>query len=366
LAAEQAAQQALSLNRHEIVALKVMARVALDAQRYAEVRQVCRRILDRHPQDAEAQQFLSRCPSETAGLGFNSAPPALPAAAEILKSLEQLVGDYTARAQTCRAFGPEHLLQLLTVGDYQCPVAIHPGRAPAPPAADGFPLPPVALTMGYGAGDLDHYLACGRRSYEVLSGLLAAQRVRLEAGDAMLDWGCAAGRALRNFSAEAQRGCRVWGCDVHVSSIAWAQQHLAPPFRFFNSSSLPHLPLADGTFKFIYGLSVMTHLVTMRDLWLLELRRVLRPDGMVVLTVHDENTWAWFRERGWPGWMPPELRVHNTLPGESVDIRGSSWEHCYTFFHTDYIRRVWGQFFTVTDIVPRADCYQSAVILRKT
>ena len=322
--------------------------------------------LDHPPRDTGTRPFPAQRRAEFGELSGDPFASSFPPASEKLQSLERLAGDYTARAQACRAFGPEHLLQLLTVGNYQNPVAIHPDPAPAPPAPDGFPVPPVALTMGYGAGDLNHYLACGRRSQEVLSSLLEAQHVRLEAGDAMLDWGCAAGRALRNFSAEAWRGCQVWGCDVHAPAIAWAQQHLSPPFKFFNSSSLPHLPFAAGTFRFIYGLSVMTHLVTMRDLWLLELRRVLRPDGVVILTVHDENTWTWFRERGWPPWMPQELRDHATLPGEGVDIRGSSWEQCYTFFQTDYIRRVWGQFFTVAAIVPRADCYQSAVILRRT
>jgi ubiquinone/menaquinone biosynthesis C-methylase UbiE len=120
----------------------------------------------------------------------------------------------------------------------------------------------------------------------------------------MLDWGGASGRAARNFLSEARRGVDVWGCDVHAPSIQWAQNHLSPPFKFFNSSNLPRLPFADGTFKFIYGLSVMTHLIAMRDLWLLELGRVLTDDGCLILTVHDENTWAWFRERGMPAAWP--------------------------------------------------------------
>jgi hypothetical protein len=64
--------------------------------------------------------------------------------------------------------------------------------------------------------------------------------------------------------------------------------------------------------------------------------------------------------------MPAELRNHENLPGEIVDIRGSSWEFCYTFFHSDYIRRVWGQYFHVAEIIPGAESYQTAVVLKKS
>jgi hypothetical protein len=66
-----------------------------------------------------------------------------------------------------------------------------------------------------------------------------------------------------------------------------------------------------------------------------------------------------------PHWVPSELRHERTLPGECVEIRGSRWDQCYTFFTTAYVRKVWGQFFRVAEVRPCADCYQSAVILRQ-
>jgi hypothetical protein len=111
-------------------------------------------------------------------------------------------------------------------------------------------------------------------------------------------------------------------------------------------------------------LSVFTHLVVMRDMWLLELRRILRPGGCITLSICDENTWVWFYKNGMPAWMPSELRDKPEMPGELVDIRGSSWEYCYTFFHSDYIRRVWGQYFNVVEIIPGAAHYQTAVVLK--
>jgi ubiquinone/menaquinone biosynthesis C-methylase UbiE len=281
-----------------------------------------------------------------------------------MKKLEPLLGDYAARTRAWRALGPEHLLQLLSVGNYEAPIRIEQKPSTSALAPDGFAVPPVDLTMGYGAGDLKHYLACGARSAGMLRDAMARSGVTLEAGDSMLDWGGAAGRVVRNFAAEARRGVNVWGCDVHAPSIEWAKNHLSPPFNFFNSLALPQLPFPEATFKLICGFSVFTHLVVMRDLWLLELRRVLRTDGCLVLTIHDENTWALFRKSGMPHWMPAQLGNLAEMPGELVDIRGSSWEYCYTFFHSDYVRRIWGQYFRVAEIVPGAESYQTAVVLK--
>jgi SAM-dependent methyltransferase len=366
--ASQAARQAILLDPNQVIGLKVLARIHLNAGKHDLAQQCCRRVLARHSKDGDARKMLeealvlqTRLPETTAK---PVAPPPVSRISESLKSLEPLMGDYASRTRAWRNLGPEHLLQLLSAGNYEAPIRIEQKPAPLEAGPDGFPLPPVDLTMGYGAGDLKHYLYCGARSAGMLRNVMARNGVSLQPGDSMLDWGGAAGRVVRNFAPEARQGVNVWACDVHAPSIEWAKNHLSPPFKFFNSQTLPHLPFADGTFKFICGFSVFTHLIVMRDMWLLELRRILRPGGCIILTVHDENSWASFRKNGMPHWMPQELRGLDQMPGELVDIRGSSWEFCYTFFHSDYVRRIWGQYFNVAEIVPGAESYQTAVVLK--
>ncbi|MFO1477209.1 MAG: class I SAM-dependent methyltransferase [Verrucomicrobiota bacterium] len=378
--ARRDAETALKLDPNDTVALKVLARISLNERRMAYAQAYCRRVLALDPQDPDCKRMMLESESAHTAVAAPELPPATqvwatpasiqPPARPVelsagLKKLEGLAGDYATRTETWQSLGVEHLMQQLVVGEFQKPIEIFPHPAPVPAGKDGFPVPPPELTMGYGAGNTDIYLSCGRKSYEIITGLARKHQVELNAGDKVLDWGGAAGRVVRNFSEEAKRGVEVWGCDVHAPSIQWAQKHLSPPFRFFNSSCLPHLPFPENTFKFIYAFSVMTHLNTLRDLWLLELSRVLRPDGCCILTIHDENTWTWFRERGMPGWMPKELQSLPEMPGECVEIRGSRWEHCYTFFHSNYIRRNWGRYFEIQEIVPCADLYQAAVILKK-
>jgi ubiquinone/menaquinone biosynthesis C-methylase UbiE len=276
-----------------------------------------------------------------------------------------LFGDYGTRSRAWARLGNEHLTHQFVVDDFDRSVELVNVPLATSFASDGFAIPPASLTMGYGAGDLNHYIRSGQTSYGILSRILQERQVALGAGDALLDWGGASGRVVRNFGREAAAGCEVWGCDVHSPSIRWAQAHLSPTFKFFNSSSLPQLPFPEGKFKFIYGLSVFTHLNTLRDLWLLELRRVLAVDGLLLLTVHNEDSWRWFRAKGMPAWMPKSLQDHENMPGECVEIRGDRWEHCYTLFSNDYLKRTWGPFFEGFEVIPCADCYQSAVILRK-
>jgi tetratricopeptide (TPR) repeat protein len=358
--AKAAAERALQLANDDTVALKVLVRIYFNAGQGMAARKLCARLLALEPNDPQARAMMTECEV----ICHKIVPPVPNSTSANPGVLAGLVGDYPARVAAWRKLGTEHLLQQFFVGDFDSAVAIYPKPKPGKIGSDGLPLPPVDLTMGYGAGDLDQYLACARRTYGAFSKLLIDHQLTLESGDYALDWGCAAGRALRMFQAEARRGVNFWGGDVHSPSIRWAANHLSPPFRFFNCSSLPNLPFPDFTFKFIYGISVMTHLAAARDLWLLELGRVLRKDGLLVLTIHDENTWAYFRRHGAPGWMPESLRGDFEMPGECIEIRGSQWDHTYTFFHSDYIRRVWGQFFQIAEIRPLADGYQAAVIMR--
>ncbi len=129
---------------------------------------------------------------------------------------------------------------------------------------------------------------------------------------------------------------------------------------------LPHLPFRDDKFSLIYALSVMTHTGYLQDMWLLELSRILRPGGVMVLTIHDEETIEYYKEHGQPSWIPKELSLDDILRDrEKVAIFGRDAVSTYTFFHKDYIRRVWGRYLDVVEIRSRwaPGSNQSAVIM---
>ena len=98
-------------------------------------------------------------------------------------------------------------------------------------------------------------------------------------GRRVLDFGCGAGRVLHAFLPEAASG-EFWGCDLHGPTIAWLDENLSPPLRFYVNDRIP-TPHPDGYFDLVYAISVFTHITHEWSAWLLELHRILKPDGLL-------------------------------------------------------------------------------------
>jgi SAM-dependent methyltransferase len=101
----------------------------------------------------------------------------------------------------------------------------------------------------------------------------------------VLDFGCGCSRVLRYFIPLLPKA-KFYGCDIDNIAIEWSRKHvLTAQFAL-----VPHLPptaYGRGHFDFIYGLSVFSHLDLPRQiLWLEELHQMLRPNGLILLTIH--------------------------------------------------------------------------------
>jgi len=102
---------------------------------------------------------------------------------------------------------------------------------------------------------------------------------------AALDFGCSSGRVLRSLTAAYPQV--AWhGCDPNGPAIEWARANL-PGASFFVSDDVPPLALPDGSLDLIYAISIWSHFEPARGLqWFEEMRRLLRPDGHLVMTTH--------------------------------------------------------------------------------
>lgn len=149
------------------------------------------------------------------------------------------------------------------------------------------PIPPdeVILTS-VGKADKKLYLAGGLadRNY-VLSFLQTAGLDTSKGKWKILDWGSGSGRVARHWES-LSANVDLFGCDVREEPVRWCQENLS--FGNFSvSAHNPPLNYPDGHFDAIYGLSVFTHLsFKSHYLWMAELWRLLKPNGVVVLTVH--------------------------------------------------------------------------------
>jgi SAM-dependent methyltransferase len=221
--------------------------------------------------------------------------------------------------------------------------------------ADGRPFPPLALANRVGSLEeakdpYAYYEDLGQRARaHILQALPTDWALQ---GKRILDFGCGAGRTLRHFLDEAETG-EVWGCDIDVESIEWLDKNLSPPLRVFHNGPDPPLPQPDGYFDLIWAVSVFTHLVETWSDWLLELRRVLRPDGLLVATFMGEGMSELIAGETWD-----EERVGmNVLRyGQSWDLGGPMVLHSPW-----WIREHWGRGFEVLDVVPQGFATGSSI-----
>src|SRR3954447_15844184 len=167
-------------------------------------------------------------------------------------------------------------------------------------------------------------------------------------GRRVLDFGCGAGRVLRWFAAEAER-CEFMGCEIDAPSVAWMEEHLSPPFRVFQSSPEPPLPLEDDSLDLVYAVSVFTHLDASWARWLVELHRVLRPDGILIATFLGDGIWP----QGYAGsrGVPYDDRVGIYVEAPWRDFVSG---HGPAVWHSEWwLREHWGRLFEIERLETR-------------
>jgi SAM-dependent methyltransferase len=161
-------------------------------------------------------------------------------------------------------------------------------------------------------------------------------------GKRVLDFGCGSGRVLRHFLDEADRADEFAGCDIDGESVEWIEQWLSPPMRGFRSEAVPPLPVEAGTYDLVYACSIFTHLAESWSVWLLEMARILRPDGILLASFLGRALSEMVADEEWD-----EDRV-----GMNVLRRWQGWELGGPLvLHSPWwIREHWGRLFDVEEL----------------
>lgn len=225
-------------------------------------------------------------------------------------------------------------------------------------APDGLPLPPPELVaLVTGMPRIQPFYWSGLLGARCIKGLLNKNGVDINQCDAILDFGCGCGRVMRHW--KTLNGPRLFGTDYNPYLIDWCGKAL--PFAQFSTNELaPPLLYADAQFDLVYTISIFTHLETsLQFAWMTELSRVLKPGGILVLTVHGTTHIA----------SLPLTQQQQFAAGELVvykpELSGSN--SCSTYHPEGYVREVLAGQLAVLDFIPGGakDANQDVFLLRK-
>ena len=230
------------------------------------------------------------------------------------------------------------------------------------------PLPPVPERLGYSADDTE-YLNWGRDDKSLIVTQIQ-KHLNKDKNISILDFGCSSGRVLRHFYTESkEKGWTLFGSDIQARPVQWMREKFPDDFCVFTGNALPHLPFEDNSFDVIYGISVFTHIKYNWDMWLLELRRVLKPGGLLIQTIHSEFAWEYYYNNRHEKW------VKENHSGKMLEIEKMPYDYFYygdisvsqVFWRRDIARKFWQRYFKVLDILEPPDhrSFQDWMVCRK-
>lgn len=237
------------------------------------------------------------------------------------------------------------------------------------------PVPPRPLRESVaGTKNIEAFLLQGQLCFRDLESALARHDHKLDDFSNILDFGCGCARTLRWFDdSTTMSGRRLCGVDVDKRAVNWCKRNLniamvdtcntEPPLRFRSQD-----------FNLIYAISVFSHLEeTLHLRWLEELKRLLVPQGLALLSIHGNYCYEPY-VRGIhqipladnvP--IPPLDYGDNRLNrlGFVFDPVDESMGFGDAFISPRYVQERWTQYFELLEIVPLGVTrLQDLVVLR--
>ena len=206
------------------------------------------------------------------------------------------------------------------------------------------PLPPPALREWVaGTSDLDWFLKGGKLGVQTIVSLLEVHGTVLGELDSVLDFGCGCGRVVRHL--RDYETVNVHGTDCNQHAIVWCDEHLN--FAEFGTNQLePRTRYREHCFDLVYAFSVFTHLTeSLQSPWMQELRRILKPEGLLIVTVHGDQYFPQIPASEQPRYQRGELIVTG---------REAAGDNLCAAYHPEaYVRNVLAKDFDVIECRPQ-------------
>jgi SAM-dependent methyltransferase len=226
------------------------------------------------------------------------------------------------------------------------------------------PIPPAVLRARVGAGiSVPGFFETGKLNADWIERVVDDVGIPFKSRRLVYDWGCGCGRVLIPLQEKVDDGAVLAGSDVDAEAIEWASRAF-PEMRLAVNGFAPPLPVEDGSVDCLISSSIFTHLdEPEQDVWLDEVRRVLAPGGVAVISVAG----AGMHEPMRSGLMPtrdndlserlaamPDLDDEGFIfvPYKRTDLNdrdfpGITGAYGLTFHSAAYVAEHWGRSFEV-------------------
>ena len=193
-----------------------------------------------------------------------------------------------------------------------------------------------------GSADIPGFLELGRRGFDCIRETLERNGTPIGGLKDVLDFGCGCGRVIRYWNGFADT--RICGTDINDYLVETCQRCV--PFASISKNSMvAKLDYANQSFDLVYAFSVFTHLdIKAQKAWRDEFRRILRPRGILILTLHGN---------AYKGHLTgKELEDFNS--GRPVVRLGqyAGGNLCASFHPEPYVRETLAEGFEIVDAVP--------------
>lgn len=217
-------------------------------------------------------------------------------------------------------------------------------------------VPPTSLRFRVSGGvDLEGFLENGQMGCQDLKKALAKAGKKVEDFASILDFGCGCGRMLLWLMPQAP-DAQFYGTDIDAEVIAWCDRCLKGAHLQTNQPS-PPLNYPAEMFDFVYANSVFTHIDEDAQFrWLAELQRILKPEGILLLTVCGAHIWSNLPDE--------EAAIVKEKGFLFLPTRGGRADGP---FHTkEYVFQNFSRYFGVLDYLPQGMLdHQDVVVLQK-
>lgn len=230
----------------------------------------------------------------------------------------------------------------------------------------GLPTNPSQLTRVQTWSDARSVTFTGYNHFRVIENIFAKHGVFPKKRPTVLDWGCGYGRVTRH-AIKNWRDATIIGMDIDAQNISWASANL-PRGHFIQTALLPPCPLRDHSVDAVFSVSVMTHLAPeVQQVWLKELSRVVRRNGIVLMTFQGPGAAVWssiWHDALWfEAFERDGVHASRVDPALHGNIPDDGYYRNVTQTH-DYVRREWTEYFELVEILDGAIGYLDVAVLR--